>query len=719
MKVLDKEVFFQSPGLGTVLYGTSYYTRARGADKVRMKMIETRSDLVDAAERSFSADNGRTWSPPERVSTSWDTPDGKIRRFLFPGFVDPERDLLLTMVLEGKLATDDPSEGMFTYYLRYEVSRDGGRTAMVDDPVIGEGNFTAENPFDGVHIGKNGIMMGDASCLTIRTRQGRLLVPVQISPIGTDGKYYNPCGTTSYHDAAVLIGRWASGGRIIWNLSSRVVADPTRSTRGWIEPTLAEMPDGTILMVLRGSNELKNDLPGYRWFTTSKDGGQTWNPVQPWTFSTGEPFFSPSSCSQLLRHSNGNYYWLGNIVPENPCGNRPRYPFVIGQVDPKNYLLMRDTVSLIDDRLPDEHSDTTLSNFMAHEDRETGDILLFLARSYTTGSEPADHCTGNIFLFRISVASSTMSTINPLVTLKERTIMASSLWRAALELDSKQTHVSGHEATLQDAIRRGADMRIFTDFRHNEHLDTASSNPELVQEVSDFPTTYLIDNRWVAGIMTFRAPINPPEGFGPRVSMSFFLYNQNGLQAIARPFLDGQPAEGTLGPSPLDDHSQMPKYHQQDNWDALTNAPSSNFIYDFDRIRFLVRDDWQEVFTHDAQGRPTSGSLDALIDAFTAGCELKVALRGVCEGMGSDLDHEMFVQVGPGYYHTQRRLFSAGTRPTVRVRPSIPLRYESRNWDFGWLMPSSDGTVNLWLCDPYTLRFAKSSGRYALRWFVR
>ena len=34
-------------------------------------------------------------------------------------------------------------------------------------------------------------------------------------------------------------------------------------------------------------------------------------------------------------------------------------------------------------------------------------------------------------------------------------------------------------------------------------------------------------------------------------------------------------------------------------------------------------------------------------------------------------------------------------------------------------MPRSDGLVARWLVDPYTLKFRKSEGRYAIRWFVR
>src|SRR5690606_15065135 len=111
-----------------------------------------------------------------------------------------------------------------------------------------------------------------------------------------------------------------------------------------------------------------------------------------------------------------------------------------------------------------------------------------------------------------------------------------------------------------------------------------------------------------------------PTGFGPRPSMSFFLYNQDGHQAIARPFLDGQPASATLGPSPLDDHSAMPRYHQFDSWDAGTNAPSSNFIYYFESYTFLVNDRGQWVYAHATSGHPVSAALSALIDGFPQCC---------------------------------------------------------------------------------------------------
>lgn len=297
-------------------------------------------------------------------------------------------------------------------------------------------------------------------------------------------------------------------------------------------------------------------------------------------------------------------------------------------------------------------------------------------------------------------------------------------WKCVLALDKDRILTSGSTEALSDAIRCGADMRIYTEFRHNEHIDTQSENPELIKEVADFRITYLLDDRWVAGIINLRQPIDLPNGFGPRPSMSFFLYNQNAEQAIARPYLDGRPANGEMGLSPLDDHSDMPKYRQFDGWDSETNAPSSNFVYDFETYKFMVCDNWEEVYSNTEDGKVSSGSLNKLVDAFKSGYEIKVAVSGLCDDMAKEEPlltnrHEVFVHCGSCYYYTETMLFIAASQPVVRVKPAIPLRYSSGGWDFGWLMPRSDGFVARLLVDPYTLKFHRSEGRYSMRWFIR
>jgi len=351
-------------------------------------------------------------------------------------------------------------------------------------------------------------------------------------------------------------------------------------------------------------------------------------------------------------------------------------------------------------------------------------------------------------------------------------------WKCALELDQKRNRIGGSESALCEAVSRGADLRIETAFKHNEHIDTKSGNDEWVREVSEFRVTYLLENRWAAGFMTLRQPVTIPEGFGPRPSLSLFMYNQNGQQAIARPYLDGaagglaeggvkagghRVAGGLPGAVPdTGDHAEMPLYHQLNAWDVDMNAPSSNFIYDFGFYRYWVNDEWEEVLSHDAEGGVVSGSLEALVAAFQSGREVKVGIRGICADLadgwgganggghasdasggssegganggsgtngGSDasdasggkslLDHELFVQVGFTYYYTESKLFLGETHPIVRVKPAIPVVYESGNWDYGWAMPRTDGFAALLLLDPYTLEFHRKEKRYPMRWFVR
>jgi len=296
-------------------------------------------------------------------------------------------------------------------------------------------------------------------------------------------------------------------------------------------------------------------------------------------------------------------------------------------------------------------------------------------------------------------------------------------WNCVLELDAKQNCVAGKPEDLCREIGKGADLRIHTDFRHNEHIDTSSSNNEMVNEVSEFHETSLIDRRWTAGFMTTRQPVSLPDGFGSPPSMSFFMYNQDGRQAIARPHL----VQGAASIDPVNKNqekaSPMPKYHQHNVWDEKSNAPSSNFIYDFDIIKYFVRNDWQEVFSHDENGVVASGSTGILTDAFLSGCEIKVGITGLFDDLAESpsevIRNEVFIQIGWSYYYTEQKLFIAATHPLIRVKPAVPLIYTPRGWDFGWLIVRTDGFATKRICDPYTLSFTDSNDRYALRWFVR
>jgi hypothetical protein len=299
-----------------------------------------------------------------------------------------------------------------------------------------------------------------------------------------------------------------------------------------------------------------------------------------------------------------------------------------------------------------------------------------------------------------------------------------SNWKSVLTLGHDLSIMAGNIASLCQAINRGADLNIFTSFRHNEHIDPASTNPELVEEVSQFPCTYLIDNRWAAGIMTWRQPVNPSNvatEFGPP-SMSYFLYNQDGTQGIARPYLDGRKVAGAIGPSALN-VSNTSQYRVLSNWDSGSLAPSENFIWYFEEFRFNVQDDWHEVLVHGPDGRILSGSIEQLVKAFRQGNEIKVGIRDLCADLKRDpydqLGHEVFVRIGAGYYYTEQKLFIAATHNLVRVSPAIPLVYTSQGWDFGWVIVRTDGLTITRICDPYSLKFTDKKRHCQIRWFIR
>ena len=290
---------------------------------------------------------------------------------------------------------------MRNWTLHYSVSVDGGRTQTVNEQIIHEGQaYDAVHHLPGVRKGGNCVMIGDLGQRPLTRSDGVLLIPVQSSPADADGNYTNPGAGFTYTDCLLLMGHW-QGDHLRWTCSQRIVGEPARTTRGLIEPTIAELADGSILMVMRGSNDAAHDVPGHKWMAQSHDGGQTWTTPAPWTYDDGVAFHSPSACSQLLPCSDGRLLWMGNITPRNPQGNRPRYPLVLGEVDRTSGLLIRDSVAVIDARQEGEHELLTLSNFYAREDRETGDLLLHLPRFFA--GDPEAGFGSDLSLLRITV----------------------------------------------------------------------------------------------------------------------------------------------------------------------------------------------------------------------------------------------------------------------------------------------------------------------------
>jgi hypothetical protein len=178
-RLASKTRFLVASKPKAAVWADCFYTRSSGLELMCLASDEFRSDTGENLRRRVSPDNGRTWSAWERIERyAVKTPEGVHRQYPGLGWIDPGSGRLVTLVLDGVLPHDDPLEGMTRWGLRYRVSVDGGRTNAVDEPVVQQGAYTAEHPIEGVWIGRNSMMIGANACTTIRSREGKILVPI-------------------------------------------------------------------------------------------------------------------------------------------------------------------------------------------------------------------------------------------------------------------------------------------------------------------------------------------------------------------------------------------------------------------------------------------------------------------------------------------------------------------------------------------------------------
>jgi hypothetical protein len=391
---VTREVFVRSPGKGTAVLAHAWYTDAKLPHLRAVEKLFSRSDTVEVARYRDSRDNGRTWSEPEAVATGEKRAGGMWRMHPHGGFADPRNGRYVEFRTEAVLPTDDPLEGQKRWNVHYRVGSGAWR------PIVHEGaEYTAQHPLPGVWIGRNMAMMGDVTAVPFAAPGGEILLPAMTSPLAADGvTLYNPAGGYTYTDARVLHARWRGDG-LVWRAAEPVKGDPARSTRGMVEPTIERLSRGRLLMVMRGSNDRNHALPAWRWVSFSEDGGWHWTTPRPWTYHDGTPFYSPSSCSQLLRHSSGRLFWIGHISPDNARGNRPRYPVYVAEIDQDSGLVIRDRKIQVDDRQPGEDEILMLHPPYGREDRETKEIVLHMSRMFAF----AKGFEGDALIYRVAV----------------------------------------------------------------------------------------------------------------------------------------------------------------------------------------------------------------------------------------------------------------------------------------------------------------------------
>lgn len=373
-----REVYFaHDPDVGAPVIAARYL--GKGLRREESLGIETSSDWLQNHRTRTSDDNGRTWSEWCEDPRSWPASNGYSREQIpFAWCDDPEHDVIVRFVFHRLLEGEGPdalrehwSTGRQTMFDHnyYQLSFDEGRTWS-------DLKLMRYESGDGL---RDNTMYGGYTAIT--TRNGAIVYPAAGIPVDLDGE--------SVSGVRCFIGRWDSATKdYAWDVSTPIAVPHAVSGRGLMEPTVAELVDGRLLLEMRGATDTiepqwkgKTTSPGRRWICLSDDGGHTFQTVTDLRYDDGEPFYSPSSFSLLRRHSNGRLYWFGNITPEPPDGSLPRYPLLMAEVDESSPSLRRDSVTVIDDRDPMNDSPAVqLSNFTVIENRETGAFELYMTR---------------------------------------------------------------------------------------------------------------------------------------------------------------------------------------------------------------------------------------------------------------------------------------------------------------------------------------------------
>jgi hypothetical protein len=393
MKLLEKEVFIPPKDGRSVFPGpVSYYH----PDKPHLMMwygYIDHSDAYDDYVEIISKDNGRTWSEPESRFKGKSVPEGRIRYAEPVFFYDPDQHVFVSIMKKGFYPGDKRVQSII-----WELEI---RTYDFDNNLWSEAETT-----------KLGFPEGIATSFSfpINLKTGKILVPIQkgmYDPEKNKFIHYNDYWSRAYQSLA-MIGEYTDSGKIDWHAGKPNPASLDQSCRGQCEPAFTDLIDGRVAAVCRGDNGAYPEKPGYKWIIISEDQGETWSEPVPFGCTDGSIIESPSSGSALFRSiKNGNLYWIGNlcILGERPNGNWPRNPLVISEVDEKMPALKRDSITIIDNKKPDDGFKTQLSNFKYYQDRETGDIILFLTRFGENGTKnnPVGLSKSNFYRYKITV----------------------------------------------------------------------------------------------------------------------------------------------------------------------------------------------------------------------------------------------------------------------------------------------------------------------------
>lgn len=406
---IKRELYIPSPGHRMTTIAHIQYI-GQGLRRQETRSNISSSDWHDTVRQRYSDDNGRTWSewvevykeapeqagftqsggPSQEGSGPYDPVSGMLIKGVFQRIIEGDPKVAMHVLWEGKR--------LFSDHGFYQLSNDTGKTwgpgqllKYEDGP-----DFDPEDWGNSEYYRSNEMYIGDTLVLSNGTVLISSTIPVEYrdaedekTPVVFPNDYREGCVA----GVVCFIGRWDKNRNDYrWETSNRIFLPRRVSNRGLVELNLSELKNGKLLLIMRGSNRELDPIecPGRKWISVSDDSGKTWSPITDLKYDTGEQFYSPATYAKTLRSSKtGKLYCFLNISDTPAEGNEPRYPLLVAQIDEENLSLVKDTVTVIDARNPDEDSEhLQLTNFNLLENRETNIVELCMTRLGAKGPDP-------------------------------------------------------------------------------------------------------------------------------------------------------------------------------------------------------------------------------------------------------------------------------------------------------------------------------------------
>ena len=249
-----------------------------------------------------------------------------------------------------------------------------------------------------------------------------------------------------------------------------------------------------------------------------------------------------------------------------------------------------------------------------------------------------------------------------------------SEWELALEQNSDSEVTRGTSAATADAVRRGADLRLFLIARGYE-------------ETLYFQQTYTGEDDTFAGMMTHHHSYAHRGSLAEQPYFSFFKYDASGTFSQVKWMLDNRTF----------DESQP---------------------YPYGIYRWYVCDRWRVVYEHDADGNRVSCDLDELKEHLREGRSLKVGVKqwfGIQEDDPSGPEHLSFLSIMQPLIEDGH--VGANCDFVLSGAPQWPFAWKD-GLAVGMVWPWTSGQVICHFAEPGHLPFRRTRVRRGMQWLV-